>query len=52
MKKGLKYYGFNNGNENRVIFFREKNPENLGMKTWIRFFMLKEKCIRFEFKGC
>ena len=24
----------NNGNENRVKIFREKNPDNLRMKTW------------------
>ena len=36
MKRGSKDYGFNTGNENRVKIFREKNPENLGMKTWIQ----------------
>ena len=36
MKPGLKYYGFKKGNETGVKIFREKNPENLGMKTWIR----------------
>ena len=35
MKTGSKYYGFKNWNENRVKIFREKEPENLGMKTWI-----------------
>ena len=35
MKRGSKYYGFKNWNEKRVKFFREKEPENLGMKTWI-----------------
>ena len=35
MKTGSKYYGFKNWNENRVKFFREKEPENFGMKTWI-----------------
>ena len=34
MKTGSKYYGFKNWNEKRVKFFREKEPENLGMKTW------------------
>ena len=35
MKPGLKYYGFKKGNETGVKIFREKKPENLGMKTWI-----------------
>ena len=35
MKTGSKYYGFKKWNENRVKFLREKEPENLGMKTWI-----------------
>ena len=34
MKTGSKYYGFKNWDENRVKRFREKEPENLGMKTW------------------
>ena len=34
MKTGSKYYGFKNWDENRVKHFREKEPENLGMKTW------------------
>ena len=37
MKTGSKYYGFKNWDENRVKRFREKEPENLGMKTWTRF---------------
>ena len=37
MKPGLKYYGFNNGNETGVKIFWEKKPENLGMKTFLRF---------------
>ena len=41
MKTGSKYYVFNNGNENKVKIFREKNQENMGMKTWIRFEHLK-----------
>ena len=36
MKTGSKYYGFKNWDENRVKHFREKEPENLGMKTWTR----------------
>ena len=35
IKTGSKYYVFNIGVENRVKIFREKNQENLGMKTWI-----------------
>jgi hypothetical protein len=34
-EKGVKILWVQTGNENRVIFFREKTPENLGMKTWI-----------------
>jgi hypothetical protein len=43
MKRGSKYYGFNTGNENGVKIFREKNPENLGMKTWIRPAMMSRR---------
>ena len=30
MKTGSKYYGFNEGNENRVKIFREKKPGEHG----------------------
>jgi hypothetical protein len=40
MKTGSKYYGFKNWDENRVKRFREKEPENLGMKTWTPFSIL------------
>ena len=33
MKTGSKYYGFNNGNEHGVKFFKEETPENMDAET-------------------
>ena len=49
MKTGSKYYGFKNWDENRVKRFREKEPENLGMKTWTPPLHVKSFKVIIEF---
>ena len=39
IKTGSKYYVFNIGVKNRVNIFSEKTQENLGMKTWIPWYV-------------